>query len=118
MLSYANARTAFKAHLGEYYAPPDILDGTEGLNRHMYLGHLLYEMVEAQASDDFRHRVVALVENLHMDGDDLCKELVHVSFFENMDHLSRQDVEAIRVMFSSAMRKVMDDAFRQLGYAR
>jgi len=104
------------SHLGPFFNPPDFLDGEEGLNRHMYLGHLLHEIAADGASSEYRQRVVNLVADLHLNGDDLCQELVHVSFFENMDHVSRETVKQIRDLFSPAMRKIMDDAFVQLGY--
>jgi hypothetical protein len=66
--------------------------------------------------DEMRRSLSSLVDSLQFDGDDDCRELVHVSFFENMDHLTRDQVSTIYDALTPRMRKVMTEAFKLLGY--
>lgn len=110
-----NLRVVFVEHLGKFFQPPEFLDGPEGLITHMYLGHLLHQTAAAPEADLLRG-VASLIEDLHFGGDEDRRELVHVSFFENMDRLTSEQVSAIYDALTPRMREVMLDAFRSLGY--
>lgn len=115
MHDYDDLEGLFRRHLSGFFAPPEHLHDTDGINAHMYLGHLLHEAAEDCADDGLRRRVAALVEDLHTDGDEACRELVHVSFFENMDSLTPSEIAVIRALVSPSMRNEMEQAFRLLG---
>ena len=115
-IGYDNVGEAFAAHLGDLFEPGRLFMDEGRLLPHTYLGELLHVTVTGPGRGDLRKRLASLVEQLHFEGDENCRELVHVSFFENMDHLTDQQVDQMRGVLSARMNRVMDEAFAQLGY--
>lgn len=116
MIPYNECKSIFKKWLGDYFFVVDFFDTSDGFRSHTALGWLLAEMLETYKNTKLPELVIGLVTDLFENGDEGCKNLVFVSFFENMNGINESDLNSIYGRFNPNMKKAMVQTLQEFGY--
>lgn len=114
MIAYNDVYNAFETHLGPVMQELEYVGSGTTFLAHPALAQLL-QMLEVSNVDNRSDMIRSLVSDMIRNGDEKIQELVDVSFFENMDHISPECIRSISLGFDQDVRERMENALRRFG---